>query len=212
MPAPLPTGRPHGRITMAKPIQRDPTEQPGTRQIVKHTDSPTHPFEHFADLMTFYRSQLPILRPGNHAELQARDPARAAQIDGLLIAEQLLDGLLSARHDVLNGIALRLPMAELAEYKVTDEHFHQEIVDFAWRRLCERYVKRTRDLLQASAVLGKPWFSGMRYRLSIARIEQVLRAVQVDPAVAYRGGVIPRWTDRLMAGLRIALRTLTGRR
>ncbi|WP_322628591.1 hypothetical protein [Halothiobacillus sp.] len=174
--------------------------------------SPPQALDQFPDLMTFYRSRLPQLRPLNHAKIQTNDPARAAQIDGLIIAVQLLDGLLSAHSDWAHGVPLRIAMTELSEYKVTDEHFRREIVDFAWRRLCERYVKRTRDLLQASAVLGKPWLSGMRYRFAITRIEQILRAIQVDPTVAYRGGIQPRWTDRLMAGLRIGWRTLTGRR
>lgn len=174
--------------------------------------APARPLDEFADLMAFYRDWLPDLRPRDHARLQATDPASAARIDGLIMASLLLDGLLSARADWAQGRVMRLPVAELTECKVTDAHFRDEIVDFAWRRLCERYVKRTRDLLQASALLGKPWLGGMRYRLAIARIEQVLRAIQVDPTIAYRAGVPPRWKDRLMAGARIIWRTLTGRR
>lgn len=172
--------------------------------------TPPSTLEAFPDLMAFYRDQLPQFRPDNHEQLRLNDPARAAQIDGLIIATQLLDGLLSAREDRLAGRPVRLAEAELTSFKVTDKHFQQEIVDFAWRRLCERYVKRTRDLLQGAAILGKPWWGGMRYRWAIARMEQVLRAIQVDPAVAYRGGIEPRWANRLMAGLRVFWRTLTG--
>lgn len=198
------------RADMAKPVCRVLPWRPATTDMPP--TSPSHPIDRFPDLMAFYRGQLPKLRPLNHAHIQKTDPARAAQIDGLIVACLMLDGLLSARRDAAHGIPMRLPMAELTEYKVTDEHFRREIVDFAWRRLCERYVKRTRDLLQASAVLGKPWLGGMRFRLAIARMEQVLRAIQIDPAVAYRGGSAPRWADRLMAGLRVTWRTLTGRR
>lgn len=174
--------------------------------------TPIRPLNEFADLMAFYRDQLPALRPEDHARRRSGDPASAARVDGLIMASLLLDGLLSARADWSLGQPMRLPLAELSDLKVTEEHFRRETVDFAWRRLCERYVKRSRDLLQASAMLGKPWFGGMRYRLAIARIEQILRAIQVDPAVAYRGGTPHQWKERLMAGMRILWRTLTGRR
>lgn len=197
---------------MTEPITRFlPWRQtnPG-RALAERT--PMQPLDEFADLMAFYRDRLPALRPHDHAQRQSSDPASAARIDGLIMACLVLDGLLSARTDWSLGQPMRLPVAELSDVKVTDEHFRRETVDFAWRRLCERYVKRTRDLLQASAMLGKPWLAGMRYRLAIARIEQILRAIQVDPAVAYRGGTPYQWKDRLMAGVRILWRTLTGRR
>lgn len=166
----------------------------------------------FADLMTFYREQLPRLRPENFDKIESTDPAKAAQIDGLIVALLLVDGLLSAREDHMANRHLRLPTTELAEYRVDTAHFEQRTVDFAWRRFCERYIRRSRDLLQASAILGKPWLSGMPYRLCIARTEQVLREVQVDPATAYLGGRSPKLMDRLTAMARILWRALTGRR
>ncbi len=166
----------------------------------------------FADLMHFYRPELTSFRPANYAAIQQKTPTQAAQIDGLISALLLLDGLLTARSDSAAERPLRLPQAELAEYKVTPTHFTQQTVDFAWRRLCERYVRRCRDLLQAAAPLGKPWLRGMRYRLTIARAEQVLRQIQVDPTVAYQGATKRAWVDELTASARIAWRTLTGRR
>lgn len=173
---------------------------------------PSEPLEGFADLMSFYRDQLPQLRPGHYDQIGSSDPAKAAQIDGLIIALLLVDGLLCARADHQANKPLRLPTSELAEYRVDTAHFEQQTVDFAWRRLCERYIRRSRDLLQAAAILGKPWLSGMPYRLCIARTEQVLREVQVDPATAYIGGRSPKLMDRLTAMARILWRTLTGRR
>ena len=175
----------------------------------------THPsssLDGFADLMGFYREQLPRFRPGNYSSIESTNPAKAAQIDGLIVALLLVDGLLSAREDHMANMPLRLPTTELAEYRVDTAHFEQRTVDFAWRRLCERYIRRSRDLLQASAILGKPWLSGMPYRLCIARTEQVLREVQVDPATAYQGGRSPKLMDRLTAMARILWRALTGRR
>ncbi|HUM99561.1 MAG TPA: hypothetical protein PLI96_03625 [Halothiobacillus sp.] len=166
----------------------------------------------FADLMHFYRAELPSFRPAQYARIQQQTPAQAAQMDGLISALLILDGLLTARAELMAQRPARLPQAELADYKVTPEHFTQQTVDFAWRRLCERYVRRSRDLLQASAPLGKPWLRGMPYRLSIARAEQVLRQIQVDPAVAYQGATKRAWVDELTASARIAWRTLTGRR
>lgn len=174
--------------------------------------TPSKPLEDFADLMTFYRAHLPQLRPEDFERIQLENPAQAAQIDGLIIALLLMDGLLCAREDYLAGRPLRLPTSELTEYRVDGVHFEQQTVDFAWRRLCERTIRRSRDLLQASAILGKPWLTGMPYRLCIARTEQVLREVQVDPANAYRGGKSQKLMDRLTATLRILWRTLTGRR
>ncbi len=173
---------------------------------------PSAPLEDFADLMGFYKEQLPQLRPRHFEEIRSSDPAKAAQIDGLIIALLLVDGLLCARADHQANKALRLPMSELAEYRVDSAHFEQQTVDFAWRRLCERYIRRSRDLLQASAVLGKSWLTGMPYRLCITRTEQVLREVQVDPATAYHGGGSRKIMDRLTAMARILWRTLTGRR
>lgn len=177
-----------------------------------HDIHPSEPLEGFADLMSFYRDQLPRLRPGNHDQLRSSDPAKAAQIDGLIMALLLVDGVLCARTDHQTNKPLRLPVNELAEYRVDTAHFEQQIVDFAWRRLCERYIRRSRDLLQAAAILGKPWLAGMKYRLCIARTEQVLREIQVDPATAYIGGRSPKLMDRLTALARIIWRTLTGRR
>lgn len=173
---------------------------------------PSEPLESFADLMGFYRDALPKLRPGNFEKIKSNDPAKAAQIDGLIMALLLVDGLLCARADHQANKPLRLPVNELAEYRVDANHFEQQTVDFAWRRFCERYIRRSRDLLQASALLGKPWLSGMTYRLCIARTEQVLREIQVDPATAYAGGRSPKLMDRLTAMVRILWRTLTGRR
>ncbi|HQT42708.1 MAG TPA: hypothetical protein PLD79_01855 [Halothiobacillus sp.] len=173
--------------------------------------SPPESLEQLGELMTFYREQLVGFRPNNHSALRLTDPTRAAQIDGLIMALLLLDGLLTARSDALAGRPLRLPTAELTEYKVTPTHFTQQTVDFAWRRLCERYVRRSRDLLQAAAMLGRPWLSGMPYRLCIARTEQVLREIQVDPAGAYQGETRPKLMAKLTAAARIFWRTLTGR-
>lgn len=173
---------------------------------------PSEPPEEFADLMRFYRTQLPQVRPKQYDQIKAGDLAKAAQIDGLIVALLLVDGLLCAEMDYRANKPLRLPTRELAEYRVDTTHFAKQTVDFAWRRLCERYIRRSRDLLQASALLGKPWLSGMRYRLCIARTEQVLREIQVDPAVAYVGGRSPKLMDKLTALARILWRTLTGRR
>jgi phytoene/squalene synthetase len=173
---------------------------------------PSEPLDGFADLMRFYKEQLPQLRPANHNRIEASDPAKAAQIDGLIVSLLLIDGLLCAQADHRAGRPLRLPTSELAEYQVEPAHFEQRTVDFAWRRLCERYIRRSRDLLQAAAILGKPLLSGMTYRLCIARAEQVLREIQVDPATAYLGGRNPKLMDRLTAMARIMWRTLTGRR
>ncbi len=169
------------------------------------------PLAEFADLMQFYRHELPRFRPPAYAAIQQKNPAQAAQIDGLISALLLLDGLLSARADHAAQRPIRLPQTELTEYRVTPDHFTAQTVDFAWRRLCERYVRRSRDLLQAAAVLGKPWLAGMRYRLCIVRAEQVLRQIQVDPAVAYQGASQRALVDQLTASARIAWRALTGR-
>lgn len=159
--------------------------------------------ESFAELVSSYREILPHLRP--KAPLSSD---RQARIDGLLIAILLLDGWLDAADDYRFGRHPRLPFQELMELHVTEAHFQQQTVDFAWRRLTERYGRRIRDLLQGAAILGKPWIGGLRYRYGIARIEQILRAIQVDPQLAYRGGPKPS----AMAQGRITWRTLTGRR
>jgi hypothetical protein len=174
--------------------------------------APPSPLVEFADLMRFYRAEIQRFHPSNYAAIQQKSPTQAAQIDGLISALLILDGLLSARSESTAQRPLRLAEAELTEYKVTPAHFTEQTVDFAWRRLCERYVRRSRDLLQAAAPLGKPWARGMRYRLCIARAEQILRQIQVDPAVAYQGASQRAWVDELTASVRIAWRTLTGKR
>jgi hypothetical protein len=173
---------------------------------------PPSPLAEFADLMGFYRAEIQRFRPSHYTAIQQKSPTQAAQIDGLISALFILDGLLTARSESAAQRPIRLPQAELTEYKVTLAHFSEQTVDFAWRRLCERYVRRSRDLLQAAAPLGKPWARGMRYRLCIAQTEQVLRQIQVDPAVAYQGATQRAWVDELTASARIAWRALTGRR
>lgn len=157
----------------------------------------------FADLITAYRALLSDLRPRSGVSTQM-----VPRIDGLIVAVLLLDGWLDATSDMSLGRTPRLPSDELAEIKVTDSHFQLRTVDFAWRRFSERYGRRIRDLLQGAGLLGKPWLGGMKYRFAIARIEQILRAIQVDPAIAYQGG--PKMAG--MAAGRIVWRTLTGRR
>jgi len=161
------------------------------------------PVTSFAELISGYREILPHLRPRGRMSSD-----RQARIDGLLMAILLLDGWLDAANDIRLGRHPRLPAEELADLRVTEAHFEEQTVDFAWRRMSERYGRRIRDLLQGAAILGKPWIGGLRYRFAIARIEQILRAVQVDPALIYRGG--PK--SSAMALGRIFWRSLTGRR
>lgn len=162
----------------------------------------------FAELMTEQRAQAAAFRP----KKAPSDTATRAQIDGLIAALWLLDGFLAARRDITLGHPPRISQAELAEYRVTPEHFTEQRVDFAWRRFTEHQIKRCRALLQAAAPLGKPWISGARYRLCIARTEQVLRRLQLDPALAYLGDCPQTPWGWLTANARILWRVLSKQR
>ena len=170
--------------------------------------TPAHPLHSFAELMTEQRAQAPDFRPPRTSE----DPAVRAQIDGLIAALWLLDGFLAARRDIAHGIIPRISQEECTAHGITPEHFTQQRVDFAWRRFTEQQIKRCRALLQAAAPLGKPWVRGARYRLSIARTEQVLRRLQIDPALAYLGDCPQTPWGLLTANARIAWRVLSKKR
>lgn len=177
-------------------------------QTPAHGRPPAAPLEHFADVMTEQRRQ-------SAAFLPAHPPTAAtprAQLDGLIAALWLLDGFLSAGTEIAAGRAPRLSEAERKEYAVTEAHFTECRVDFAWRRYTEHQVRRCRNLLQAAAPLGKPWIRGARFRLSIARTEQVLRRLQLDPALAFRGEFPQSFWANLTASARIAWRVFTKRR
>ncbi|WP_407275214.1 hypothetical protein [Halothiobacillus sp. DCM-1] len=162
----------------------------------------------FADLMTEARAQIEHFRP----RPRPADPAQRAQIDGLITALWLLDGFLSAGTDIAAGRIPRLSGDECRDYGITPEHFAQRRVDFLWRRYTEFQLRRCRNLLQAAAPLGKPWLRGARFRLCIARTEQVLRRLQLDPALAYTGAFPASFWARLTAAARIAWRVLSKRR
>lgn len=169
---------------------------------------PAAPLDTLGDLMEHYRGVAPAFRPRGFETL---DPADRARIDGLIAAVLLLDGLMDAREDRLADRPLRLPVDELAELKITDAHLLEARVDFALRRMGERYGQRIRKLMQGAAPLGRPWLGGWRYRLTIARVEQLLRARQVEPALWFDAQKTAGIMDRPMAAARIAWRVLTGR-
>ena len=169
---------------------------------------PAQPLNSFAELMAEQRAQAPAFRPAR----VPNDTATRAQIDGLIAALWLLDGFLAARRDIALGHNPRISQTELTENRVTPEHFEQQRVDFAWRRFTEHQVKRCRALLQAAAPLGKPWLTGARYRRCIARTEQVLRRLQLDPALAYLGDCPETPWAKLTASARIAWRVISKRR
>jgi len=191
----------HERIR--KLLSWQPAEPKGRPELV-----PQKPPETLGDLMAHHRANAPAFRPRGFENLP---PADRARIDGLIAAVLVLDGLMDAREDRLAGRPLRLPAEELAELKITDEHLLEARVDFALRRMGERYGQRIRRLMQGAAPLGRPWLRGWRYRLAIARVEQLLRARQVDPALWFDAQKTARPMDRPMAAVRIAWRVLTRR-
>ncbi|MFO7809082.1 hypothetical protein [Guyparkeria sp.] len=164
--------------------------------------------ENMGELVTFYRDRLTAFRPPWFERLS---PADQPRVDGLITAVLLVDGWLDAAADREVGHALRLPADELAQLGVTDAHWNDQRVDFAFRRFNERFAGRIRGVLQGSAPLGRPWLSGWRYRLTIARVEQILRERQVDPALWFQTDTTQSPVARATASLRIAWRVLTGR-
>ncbi|MCL7751612.1 hypothetical protein LV475_08390 [Guyparkeria hydrothermalis] len=170
--------------------------------------SPVETPTDMGELITFYRERLDAFRPSAFERLSETDQAR---VDGLITAVLLVDGWLDAAADREAGQAMRLPANELAQLGVTDAHWREQQVDFAFRRFNERFAGRIRGILQGAAPLGRPWLAGWRYRLTIARVEQILRERQVDPALWFdhepRRSPVAWGT----ASLRILWRVLTGR-
>lgn len=160
------------------------------------------------DLITHYRELLPAFRPKWFDRLSTTDQAR---VDGLITAVLLVDGWLDAHTDQAAGRAMRLPADELADLRVSEAHWQEKRVDFAFRRFNERFATRIRGVLQGAAALGQPWFGGWRYRLTIARVEQILRERQVDPGLWFEDKTTRSPIARLTAGLRTAKRVVTGR-
>ena len=170
--------------------------------------SPTTEPANLGDLVAFYRERLATLRPAGFDRLPAADQAR---VDGLITAVLLVDGWLDAPADRAEERAMRLPADELADMRVTDAHWDEKRVDFAFRRFNERFAGQIRGVLQGAAPLGRPWLAGWRYRLTIARVEQILRERQVDPALWFEEKPMRAPLARLMAAGRIAWRVATGR-
>lgn len=160
------------------------------------------------DLIAHYRARLPAFRPKWFDRLGKTDQAR---VDGLITAVLLVDGWLDAHGDWEAGRAMRLPADALADMRVTDAHWREKRVDFAFRRFNEHFARQIRGVLQGAAPLGRPWLRGWRYRLVIARVEQILRERQVEPALWFDAQPRRRWLNRPMAWLRIAWRVLTRR-
>ncbi len=160
------------------------------------------------DLIAHYRARLPTFRPKWFDRLNPTDQAR---VDGLITAVLMVDGWLDAHADWQAGRAMRLPADALAEMRVTEAHWREKRVDFAFRRFNEHFARQIRGVLQGAAPLGRPWLGGWRYRLMVARVEQILRERQVEPALWF--GTQPRrgWLNRPMAWSRIAWRVLTRR-
>lgn len=158
------------------------------------------------ELINHYRLQLPHLRPGFYDKLTRADQAR---LDGLLVGVLLLDGLLSLPESLQQNLPLRLAADDMAEYQFTHQHVLDQRVDFATRMMIEKTGKRSRDLLQAGALLGNPWFSGWRYRLLIARTEQWLRLVQTRPEILFYSSNALTTKDMLMIKLRVFWRVLS---
>ncbi|MFO7582385.1 hypothetical protein [Guyparkeria sp.] len=161
-----------------------------------------------ADLIAHYRDRLPALRPSFFDRL---DRTAQARIDGLITAALLVDGWLEAPADRRKGHPMRLPSDELTDCRVEEAHFVEKRVDFAFRRFNERFAGQIRRVLQGAAPLGRPWFGGFRYRLAIARIEQILRERQVDPALWFEERPARSAVTQLVATARITWRVLTGR-
>jgi len=168
--------------------------------------SPPNQPADLGELINHYRLQIPYLRPNDYEQLNCADQAR---VDGLLVGLLLLDGLLSLPETLKQGQPLRLAADDMARYQFTHQHVENRIVDFALRMMIQQTGKRSRDLLQASAALGRPWIRGARYRLSIARAEQLLRLAQTHPEIAYTGMDALGLKNHLMMQLRIAWRVLT---
>lgn len=174
-------------------------------------NAPLAPAETPADmgeLIAFYRERLDAFRPRWFERLSATDQAR---VDGLITAVMLVDGWLDAAADRRDGQAVRLPADELAQLGVTDAHWQEQRVDFAFRRFNERFAGRIRGVLQGAAPLGRPWLAGWRYRLTIARVEQILRERQVDPALWFESEPRRSPVAWATAWLRILWRVVTGR-
>ena len=164
--------------------------------------------EDMGDLIAFYRDRLAAFHPPWFEHLSATDQAR---IDGLITAVLLVDGWLDAAADRQAGHAMRLPADELAQLGVTEAHWQEQRVDFAFRRFNERFAGRIRGVLQGAAPLGEPWLAGWRYRLTIVRVEQILRERQVDPSLWFQTETTRSPVARATAALRIAWRVVTGR-
>ncbi|MFW6021014.1 MAG: hypothetical protein ACOCPR_02875 [Guyparkeria sp.] len=177
----------------------------------RQRDAPLAPVntpENMGELIAFYRDRLEAFRPSWFQRLSSTDQAR---IDGLITAVLLVDGWLDAVADRQAGNAMRLPADELAQLGVTDAHWQEQRVDFAFRRFNERFADRIRGVLRGAAPLGRPWLGGWRYRLTIARVEQILRERQVDPLLWFETGRSRSPVARATAGARIAWRVVTGR-
>ena len=160
------------------------------------------------DLIEHYRARLSAFRPPWFKQLDKTDQAR---VDGLITAVLMVDGWLDAHADRAAGHAMRLPADVLAEMRVTEAHWEEKRVDFAFRRFNEHFAGQIRGVLQGAAALGKPWLGGWRYRLTIARVEQILRERQVDPALWFEDRNHRSPLAGLMASIRIAWRVITGR-
>jgi len=160
------------------------------------------------DLVAHYRDRLPAFRPDWFERLDKTDQAR---VDGLITAVLLVDGWLDAHADWAAGRAMRLPADTLADMRVSEAHWQAKRVDFAFRRFNEHFAGQIRGVLQGAAALGRPWLGGWRYRLTIARVEQILRERQVDPALWFEENPRRAPLARLMAAARIAWRVVTGR-
>lgn len=160
------------------------------------------------DLIAHYRARLPAFRPAWFDQLDKTDQAR---VDGLITAVLMVDGFLDAHADGKAGHAMRLPADTLAEMRVTEAHWQEKRVDFAFRRFNEHFASQIRGVLQGAAALGRPWLGGWRYRLTIARVEQILRERQVDPGLWFEDDAARSPLARLMAGMRIAWRVVSGR-
>ena len=160
------------------------------------------------DLIAHYRARLPAFRPAWFKDLDRADQAR---VDGLITAVLMVDGWLDAHADWVAGHAMRLPADVLAEMRVTDAHWREKRVDFAFRRFNELFAGQIRGVLQGAAALGRPRLAGWRYRLTIARVEQILRERQVDPSLWFEEREHRSVPAGLVASARVAWRVVTGR-
>ncbi|RRQ24220.1 hypothetical protein D5687_03830 [Guyparkeria sp. SCN-R1] len=164
--------------------------------------------ENMGELVTFYRERLAAFRPPWFERLSPTDQSR---VDGLLTAVLLVDGWLDAAADRQAEHAVRLPADELAQLGVTDAHWNDQRVDFAFRRFNERFAGRIRGILQGAAPLGRPWLAGWRYRLTIVRVEQILRERQVDPSLWFQTETARSPVAWATAAIRITWRVVAGR-